>query len=120
MTDKTVLESAPIPTDPPGGHTPTARWAVGLAAVVAVVVAVSYTIVAVAYAVGGDKAISDNWVGFLGAFAILGGLATSLVAFVLAIVAKVKHERWALLWLPLCLFPALLVVVVLAETFWLE
>lgn len=119
MTDKT-LESAPIPTDPPGGHTPIARWAVGLAAVVAVVVAVSYTIFAVAYAVGGDAAISDNWVGFLGAFAMLGGLAASLVAFVLAIVAKVKHERWALLWLPLSLFPALLAVVVLAEMFWME
>jgi len=97
-----------------------ARWAVGLAAVVAAVLVVSYTIFAVAYVVGGDAAISDNWVGFLGAFAMLGGLVASLVAFVLAVVAKVKHERWALLWLPLSLFPALLAVVVLAETFWME
>lgn len=97
-----------------------ARWAVGLAAVAAVVVAVSYTIFAVAYAVGGDAAISDNWVGFLAAFAMLGGLAASFVAFALAIIAEVKHERWALLWLPLSLFPALLAVVVLAEIFWME
>ena len=120
MTDKTVLESVPIPTDPPGGRSLIARWAVGLAAVVAVVVAVSYAIFGVAYAVGGDKAISDNWVGFLGAFAMLGGLAASFVAFALAIVAKVKHERWVLLWLPLSLFPALLAVVVVAEMFWME
>lgn len=120
MTDKTVLESVPIPTDPPGGRSLIARWAVGLAAVVAVVVAVSYSIFGVAYAVGGDKAISDNWVGFLGAFAMLGGLAASFVAFALAIVAKVKHERWVLLWLPLSLFPALLAVVVVAEMFWME
>lgn len=32
----------------------------------------------------------------------------ALAAFVTAIVAKVKHERWALLWLPLLLFPLLL------------
>jgi len=97
-----------------------ARWAVGLAAAVAVVVVVSYTIFAVAYAVGGDAAISDTWVGSLGAFAILGGLVASFAALVLAVVAKVKHERWALLWLPLSLFPVLFAVVVLAELFWLE
>jgi len=120
MTDKTVPGRAPVSTDPARGHALMARLAVGLAAVVAVVVAVSYAIFAVAYAVGGDAAISDSWVGALGAFAMLGGLAASLVAFVLAVVAKVKHERWALLWLPLSLFPALLAVVVLAETFWME
>jgi hypothetical protein len=87
---------------------------------VAVVVAVSYAIFGVAWAVGGEDAVSDNWVGFLGALAMLGGLATSLVAFVLAMVAKVKHEQWKLLWLPLVLFPALLAVVLLVEAFWME
>lgn len=120
MTDKTVAGSAPVSTDPDRGHTLIARWAVGIAVVVAVVVAVSYTIFAVAYSVGGNAAISDNWVGFLGAFAMLGGLAASLVAFVLAIVAKVKHERWRLLWLPLSVFPALLAIVVIAEAFFME
>lgn len=97
-----------------------ARRAVGLAEMVALVVAVSYAILAVAYAVGGADAISDNWVGMLGAVALLGGLLASLVAFGMAVVARVKHEQWALLWLPLSLFPGLLVIVVLAETLWIE
>jgi hypothetical protein len=36
-----------------------------------------------------------------------GGMLVSLAAFAVAVVAKVKKERWALLWLPLLLFPAL-------------
>jgi hypothetical protein len=50
----------------------------------------------------------------------VGGLLVSLVAFALAVAAKVKHERWSLLWLPLSLFPALLAIVVSAEAFWME
>ena len=44
----------------------------------------------------------------------------SLVALVLAIVAKVRHERSQLLWLPLSVFPTLLALVVLAELFVME
>jgi hypothetical protein len=120
MTVKPAPGRAPISTDPPDGHSKPAWWAVGLAAAVAVVIAVSYAIFAVAWAVGGSDAVSDNWVGLLAAFALLGGLAASLAAFLLAVAAKVKHERWAILWLPLSLFPALLVVVVLVETLWME
>ena len=36
-------------------------------------------------------------------------LVVALVAFALALVAKVKHVRWAPLWLPLLLFPVLAV-----------
>jgi hypothetical protein len=36
------------------------------------------------------------------------GAVLSLAAFVTAVVARVKHEQWVLLWLPLVLFPALL------------
>ena len=104
------------------GHARTqlARRAVGLAELVAVAVAVSYSILGVARAVGGSGAISDNWVGMLGAVALLGGLLASLAAFAMAVAARVKHEQWALLWLPLSLFPGLLVIVVLAETLWIE
>ena len=35
------------------------------------------------------------------------GMVISLVAFALALTAKVKHVRWAPLWLPLVLFPVL-------------
>jgi len=51
---------------------------------------------------------------------LLGGLLASLAAFALAVVAQVKHERWALLWLPLSVFPALLAFLVLGEAFWWE
>jgi len=42
------------------------------------------------------------------------GALLSVAAFVMAAAAKVKHERWAPLWLPLLLFPALLV----SSPFW--
>jgi hypothetical protein len=83
-------------------------------------VVVSYTIFAVAYAVGGSDAISDTWVGFLGALALLSGLAVSFAAFAIAVFAKVRHGRWPLLWLPLSVFPALLALALLAETFLME
>ena len=102
------------------GHTRLAVWAAAMAAAVVVVVAVVYTIVAVAWVVGGQDAISDNWVGILGGVALVGGLAVSFAAGVLAVVAKSRHEDWALLWLPLSVFPVLLLLVVLAETFLLE
>ena len=92
-----------------------ARVAVGLAVFVVVVIVVAYAIFFVALAIGGDDAISDTWVGYQAGFSLLGGLVVSLVALVLAIVAKVRHERSKLLWLPLSVFPTLLVLVVLAE-----
>jgi uncharacterized Tic20 family protein len=111
---------APISGSPAPAHSGVARWAVGLAVAVAVVIAVSFAILAVAYAVGGSTATEDNWVGFLAVASLLGGLLASLAAFALAVVAKVKHERWARLWLPLSLFPALLAFVVLGEALWWE
>jgi hypothetical protein len=97
-----------------------ARWGVGIAAAVAVAILVSAAIFALAYAVGGSGATEDNWVGFLGAVSLLGGLVASFAAFALALAAKIKHEQWALLWLPLLLFPALLAFLVLGELFWWE
>jgi hypothetical protein len=38
-----------------------------------------------------------------------GAMLLSLAAFVSGVVAKVRHERWVLLWLPLPLFPVLVV-----------
>ena len=92
-----------------------ARVAVGLVVFVVVVIVVTYAIFFDALAIGGDDAISDTWVGTQAGFSLLGGLVVSLVALVLAIVAKVRQERSKLLWLPLSVFPTLLVLVVLAE-----
>ncbi len=73
-------------------HTRLAQLAVGLAVAAIVLVALALA------GLGGGGA---------------GGLL-SLAAFASAVVAKVKHERWALLWLPLLLFPAL----ILSAPFW--
>ena len=96
------------------------RLAVALAAAVAVVLVLSYALFGVAYLVGGVEATEDNWVGLLGAVALLGGLFVSLIAFVLAVFARVRRQPRTLLWLPLSLFPVLVAVVVVVETFWME
>jgi hypothetical protein len=105
---------------PAHAHSRLARWAVGLAAAAAVAIVTSFAIFAVAYAIGGSGATEDNWVGLLVAVSLLGGFLASLAAFALAVVGEIKHERWALLWLPLSVFPALLVFLVLGEAFWWE
>ncbi len=115
-----VSGHAPISVGPAHAPSRLARWAVGLAAAAAVAIGTSFAIFAVAYAIGGSGATEDNWVGFLVGVSLLGALLTSLAAFALALVAKVKHERWALLRLPLSVFPALLAFLVLGETLWWE
>jgi len=94
------------------------RWAVGLAEAVVAVVAASYTVFFATVATGGS--VDDTWVGSLGGLAFIGGMLVSFVAFVLAVFAKVKRERWGLLWLPLSVFPALLAIVVIAEAFFMD
>lgn len=97
-----------------------ARWAVGLSGAVSVVIAISSVIFTIAYTSGGSSAISDNWVGFLEAVALLGGLGVLLFAFVLAIVARVKGDQWSWLWLPLAAFPTVFAFIALGEVFWWE
>jgi hypothetical protein len=121
VTKNERMESQPTSTVPDDEVSTWARkWAVGLAVAAAVAIATSFAILAVAYAIGGSGATEDNWVGFLVMVSLLGASLASLAAFALAIVAKVKHERWAPLWLPLSVFPALLAFVVLGEALWWE
>lgn len=97
-----------------------ARWAVGLSAVFGAAFAASAATIAIAYAVGGEGAIEDNWLGIALATMASVGLSGSLAGFVLAIIAAVRRQRWALLWLPLCVFPACLLFLLLGEAFWWE
>ena len=120
MTAHPVSGRASVPAGRDRVYTRLARWGVGIAAAVVVAILVSAAIFAVAYAIEGPGATEDNWVGLLGAVSLLGGLVASLAAFALALAAKIKHEQWALLWLPLLLFPALLAFLVLGELFWWE
>jgi hypothetical protein len=103
-------------------HTPlrTARPSVVLAEISAGVVGAGVATLLITYAIGGDPAISDTWIAYLAGFAMVGGLFASLVAFLLAGFARIRHEVAARLWLPLTLFPALLALLVVAEVFWLE
>ena len=120
MTVAPVPGGAPISVGPAPTHGRPSRWAVGLAAAAALAIATSLVTFALAYAVGGSGATEDNWVGLLVAVLLLGVLLASFAAFALAVVAKVKRERWALLWLPLSVFPGLLAFLVLGEAFWWE
>ncbi len=97
-----------------------AKWAVGIAATVTTILILSGAILGVAYLLGGSSAVSDNWVGFQGAIALLGGLIVSPMAFVLAATARIRHGNSAWLWFPLAVFPALLAFVILGEVFWWE
>jgi hypothetical protein len=96
------------------------RWAVRLAVGTVAVLVPAYTILGVALATGGQEAISDNWIGYLGGFALVGGLAVSLMAFLMALAVRLRHREVRLLWLPLSLFPALALVVAAVELFWME
>ena len=97
-----------------------ARWSVTLAEAVVAVVTLAALVFGAAYVVGGVEATEDNWVGMLAAVGLLGGLAVSLVAFVLAVLARARHERRPLSWLPWTVFPALFGFILLGELFWWE
>jgi hypothetical protein len=79
--------------------------------------AASVATVALAYALGEESAVEDTWLGALLFITPAVGVLGSLAAFVLAFVAKVRHEHWAWLWLPLGVLPAMIVFVVLGEAF---
>ena len=120
MTATLVPGHVPVPTghDLPPGRL--ARWAVGLSAVSGVAFASSIAVVGIAHAVGVESATEDTVLGWFLACMAMTGLVGSLAAFLAAIFAKVSHERWALHWLPLCVFPALLAFLVLGEALWWE
>ena len=120
MTVGPVSGQTPISTGPAHMHTRVAQWAVGLAEAGAALAAIAIAGYGVAYVMGGSSAVEDNWVAILVVTSFFSGCLASAIAFVLAVTAKVKHERWALLWLPLSVFPSLLAFVVLGEAFWWE
>lgn len=116
-----------LPTVHPEAHPAAARtrhpWstpAFGLAAVVVVIVVLAAGTFAAAYAIGGQEATSDNWVGVVTVVGLVGGLLSSVGAFAPAVGARLAHERTWLTWLPLLLFPTLLLLLVLGEAFWWE
>jgi hypothetical protein len=120
MRGDALPSHAHFPVGPAPSPSLLARGAVGLAAAAAVAIATSLVLFGVAYAIGGPDATADGWVGALVVVSLFGGFLASLAAFALAIVARLDHERWPPLWLPLSVFPAVLTFVVLGEAFWWE
>jgi len=101
-------------------HGRPARWALWLSMICGGTFVASIATIAIAYAIGSEDAVDDTWWGMLLAGTGLAGLLGSLVAFVLALVARARRERWVPLWLPLLAFPAAIVFLVLGEAFWWE
>jgi hypothetical protein len=97
-----------------------ARWAIGLGGAAVGLAALAIGVYGVGYAVGGEDAVSDNWVGMLSAGSYFGAVGVSLAAFALGVTAKIRHDHSPLLWLPLAVLPALVAFVVLGEAFWWE
>ena len=120
MTVAPVLGRVPASAGSGEPHSRLARWAVGLSTLFGVAIVASITTFGIAYALGGASATEDNWVGYLVAGMAFTGLLGSLAALVLAIIAKIRRERWVLLWLPLSLFPTFFLFLVLGEAFWWE
>lgn len=89
-----------------------ARRLAGLALAVLVMAAV---LLASAWAIGGEDAVSDNWIGLSVVVGLFTGLVGSFVALVAAVVAGLRREPWSRLWLPLATFPAVTGVVFLLE-----
>lgn len=108
---------APIPghvhasTDSDHPHSRLARWAVGLSTVFGVAIVT----ILIGWAVGGDS-FMDHHLWYSGTTTLVGVLA-AIAGFVLAIVAKVKHEQWTLLWVPMLAFPVFVALLILGEAF---
>lgn len=88
-----------------------AQWAVRIASIAAGLVVADVAVLGAISLFGGG--IEDNWVGMLGVVGVVAGFAASVVAFALAIAARVKHDHWAGLRLPMALFPVFCVIVLL-------
>ena len=66
-----------------------------------------------AWLIGGQDAVSDNWVGVTVVLALFLGLFGSFAAGIIAVSAGLRHEPWSQLWLPLATFPAVVTIVAL-------
>lgn len=96
-------------------HRPLAGLAVRLAVVAAVMYAVGLTVLGLVGFDAGDEDF-ETWQLVVMPIGLFAGVLVSTAAFVTAVVAKVRHERWAWLWLPLLVGPALII----ATMMWFE
>jgi hypothetical protein len=83
------------------------------------VLAFGAVLFASAWAIGGQDATSDNWVGLTTVIALFTGLIGALAALVMSVVDAAKHDLPPRL-LPLVTFPSILAIVVALEAFVFE
>ena len=95
-----------------------AQWAVGTASTAVGLLIAVLVFFGTVTVFGGH--IGDNWVAIVGMIGIAVGLAGSVVAFLMALAARVKHDHWQGLRLPITLFPVLLILLAVGELFWWE
>ncbi len=81
---------------------------------------VSISIFTFAYFINGEEGVSDNWVGYLTAYSLLGSLAITFITFLVALVLRARQIRHPLLWVSLYGFPALALTTLLLELFVIE
>ena len=91
------------------------RTAQRLATVAVVVLVLAAVLFGSAWAIGGEDAVSDNWVGLTVMVGFFGGLVGSFAALVTAVFAVLHDEPMPRMWLPLTTFPAVVVVTALLE-----
>lgn len=91
-----------------------------LAVVSLIVLTLGAVLFGASWAIGGEDAVSDNWVGMSVVVALFAGLAGSFVALLVACYAGLRHHRWSELVLPLATFPAVVAAVALLEAFVFE
>lgn len=106
--------------NPVSGHTLVhhprlAWWAVGTAIAAATMIAIGLTVLGMVGFTADDEDF-DNWKGAVVTIGLFGGVLVSAVAFVLGVVEKLRHDHWALLWLPLLFGP----LFILTMPLWFE
>lgn len=91
-----------------------------LAVLSLMVLALAAALFGAAWAIGGEDAVSDNWVGMTVVLGLFAGVSGAFVAPVMALYAGLRREPWGTLWLPLATFPVVVAVVALLEAFVFE
>lgn len=107
MTVGPLPHVAPVSAGSARRRSRLARWAVGLSLICGAMIMTSILIAVTCKVAGVDTA----GMGVL----LTPGVPGAAVAFVLATIARARGERWQLLRLPLALFPATALYLVLAE-----
>jgi len=95
-----------------------AQWAVGIASAAAGLVVAD--IMALGAFVLFQGRIDDTWVGAVGMYVLFAGLVAAFLSFLLGLAARIKHNHWVGLRLPLALFPSLMGLLLLGELLWWE